>query len=177
MEIAARSVHRHASSLLMFLLSLAVGLTLAQTPAPKAELRSVSFVRDSVLSADDRVIKLLTGSQWLLSRSGLILAASDVVIVLTGAKSGVLFYEGDQIPVSLLSGTVASERGLYGQVIESMGDGAVLRLNDQSLWEIPSYDRYDTGYWLPPYPVLITGGGSYLVNLKKGRRIWAKQLR
>ena len=33
--------------------------------------------------------------------------------------------------------------------MDEMGDGAVLQTADGSLWEVPRYDRYDTGWWLP----------------------------
>jgi hypothetical protein len=56
-----------------------------------------------------------------------------------------------------------------------MGDGAILKTDDGSLWSIPKYDRYDTGYWLPPYPVLIFGNEQYMINLKKGKKVWIEK--
>lgn len=166
----ARTVHY---VVLVLLMSWPVA---AQTGRPKPALLPVSFIRDSVVNADDRVIDLLSGSKWLLSESALDLMASDVVIILTNSKGGLLFHDGEQVSVTYLSGVIVPERGLYGQVVQSMGDGAVLQLNDGSLWEIPEYDRFDTGWWVPPYPVLVTGGGLYLVNLNKGKRVWATQI-
>ena len=152
-------------------------LASAQSKTPDVGLQQVSFVRDSVANVDMQVLKLLTGSIWLLSRPTLALVTDEVVIVLIDSKRGVLFHEGDEIPVSYVSGATVVEKGLRGRVVEAMGDGAILRLNDNSLWEVPSYDRFHTSFWLPPYPVLITGNSLYMVNLKKGKQIWVKRVR
>lgn len=148
----------------------------AQTPPSRSALIEVVFIWDSISQKDDRVIRVLSGSRWLLSRSTLALATTDVVIVLTDRSKGVLFAEGDEIPVTYLGGSFVPERGRYGRVVESISDGAVLRLNDGSLWSVPSYDRYYTGWWLPPYPVIITGNELYMINLKNGKRVWVKRV-
>ena len=62
-------------------------------------------------------------------------------------------------------------------VVEAHRDGAVLELADGSLWSVPDYDRYDTGWWLPPYKALVTSTKLYLYNLKKGKRVWVSQVK
>lgn len=148
----------------------------AQSQGTGVRLRQVSFVRDSVANVDTQVLKLLTGAIWLLSRPVLALVTEKITIILIDSKRGLVFHEGDEIPVTYVSGASVVEKGLLGSVVEVMGDGAILRLNDDSLWEVPSYDRFHTSFWLPPYPVLIPENGLSMVNLKKGKRIWVKRV-
>jgi len=88
---------------------------------------------------------------------------------------GVLIYSGQTVSVKRVDGIFLLQNGFLGNVVEEMGDGAILKTNDGSLWSIPQYDRYDTGYWLPPYPVLIFGNEQNLINLKKGKKVWIQK--
>mgnify|MGYP001823320003 CR=1 FL=1 len=67
------------------------------------------------------------------------------------------------------------QNGFLAKVIASHGEGAVLEMDDGSLWSIPDYDQYGTGWWLPPYPVLIYANEMYLINLKKGKKVWVNR--
>lgn len=140
-------------------------------------LAKVDYFTDSVWECDDDVIKLLGGSIWLMGLPVFVLVTQDVTIVLTNEDVGIAFIEGDQITVRHLSGEFVAKQGWLGEVIEEMGDGAVLRLNDGSLWEVPEYDRFDTGWWLPPYPVVVTSNELYMINLKKGKRLWVNRMK
>lgn len=110
-------------------------------------------------------------------RSTYLLPIADVIVVFPGeGRFGVLYADGVEEIVELLSGSLAPETGVVTSVVEELGDGALLKTADGSLWEIPNYDRYDTGWWLPPYPVLITKNELYMINLKKLKRVWVHRV-
>ncbi len=157
-----------------------------------AELKSVSFFQDTVSDLNGRVLKFLTGSVWLLDQEIVELPLSEGVIICTGPspkfekekmkeyieslpKAGVFLYRGQTVGAKLVSGTFILRDGLLGQVIQSHGKGAILETDDGSLWSIPRYDQYDTGYWLPPYPVIIFKSEFYLLNLKEGKKVWIEK--
>jgi hypothetical protein len=152
----------------------------------------VSFFQDSVLEIKGRVVKFLSGSTWLMEREIIALPLSDGIIITPGPaprydknnigayiqslpKHGILVYQGNVVNVTLIDGVFLLQDGLLATVIASHGKGAVLEMDDGSLWSIPDYDQYDTGWWLPPYPVLIYSNEMYLVNLKKGKKIWVNK--
>ena len=142
--------------------------------APKALVR-VSYIKDSILRKDDRVLNLLGGSVWLLERMTLALATDDIVIFLEDNESGIACVDGDFIAAKRVKGLILPETGLVGRVEKSLSRGAVLQLNDGSLWSVPNYDQYHTSFWLPPYPVIITSSQSKMINLKKMKTIWVER--
>lgn len=154
----------------------------------------VSFFQDTVSEIDGRVVKFLTGSVWLLEMEILALPLDEGIMVFHGhdpladekdlkkriknlPHEGVFYYEGNQVSATLVSGSFIRQNGYLSRVIESLGDGAVLKMTDGSLWAVPEYDQYDTSYWLSPYPVLIYSSELYLINLKKGKRIWINRIK
>jgi hypothetical protein len=151
--------------------------------AQKAD--KVEYLADSVAEKDDNYLRLLGGSVWILSRPSLTLVTDEVIIVfhavqLAHGKTSTLavaYMDGDEIPVTLAKGQVATQTGVLTTVVEALSDGAVLRLADGSLLCVPKYDQFDTGWWLPPYKALVTGNGLYLYNLKKGKRVWVKLIK
>ena len=139
----------------------------------------VDYVVDTITDIDDQVIKLLGGSVWISSTTALGLVTETVIIVARNISYQgktvpvtVAYVNGDQLIVRHVSGPLAVSRGTLTTVVESIADGAVLRLADGAFVKVPQYDRFDTGFWLPPYPALITSNGLYLYNLKKGKRVW-----
>ncbi len=147
--------------------------TVAQEEAPAST--SVDYVATRVSQKSGQEIQLLSGSRWRLGRTTYVLLAfKDVVIILgEGGRHGVLFVEGDTaIPVTHLSGKFTPESGTITEVVRAPKDGAVLQTADGRLWDIPEYDQYDTGWWLPPYPVLVTASELYMYNLEEVGRIW-----
>jgi hypothetical protein len=89
----------------------------------------------------------------------------------------VAYVGGDEIPVRHVDGGYATQAGYLTTVLEALGEGAVLKLTDGTLLSVPEYDRFDTGWWLPPYKALLTASKLYLYNLKKGKRVWVSPLR
>jgi len=109
-----------------------------------------------------------------------LLVATEVLIVqLVGgeAECGILLVNRTQTGACRVSGPDTAASGWVTTVVRQVGDGAVLETADGALWEVPQYDRYDTGYWLPPYDVLITANELYLYNLRERRRIWVSRIR
>jgi len=146
--------------------------------AQDEELVPIAYVQSSVLSTDGDMFKLLDGSRWIKIGYSMILPASDVTIILTNEEGdGIAFVDGVKIEVELISGTPTLNTGFLGQVVREHGDGAILKLSDGSLWEIPQYDQYDTGYWLPPYWVIVSSDELYLINVEKGKKVWASRIR
>lgn len=139
----------------------------------------VVYLEGTISKSSDGVITLLDGSKWLKSRYDMLLPMSDVFIVLTDdSGKGIAFSDGSQMQVEHLSGQpIGLMNGLLSKVVDSMGDGAVLELADGSMWEIPSYDQFDTNFWMPPYHVIITADQGHLINVSEGKKVWAKQVR
>lgn len=163
--------------------SLALGLLLtvfATVVLAAPGMQKVEYLSDSIAEKEGKYIRLLGGSQWVLSSSTLALVTDDVIIVFqdvelkdkTRVTLAVAYVDGDEIVARHVGGRYISQTGYLTTVVEALGDGAVLRLADGSLLSIPEYDQYDTGWWLPPYKALITGNKMYLWNLKKGKRVW-----
>ena len=154
----------------------------------------VSFFQDSVFELDGRVLKFLSGSVWLLDHEILALPFNNGIVVFEGhnpmviekdfnkkvkylPKKGILFYEGNEVGVTLVQGVFILNNGILTTVDKALGNGAILQTRDGSMWSIPSYDQYDTGYWLPPYKVIIHSNELYMTNLKKGKKIWVSKLK
>ena len=145
-------------------------------------MQKVEYLSDSISQKDGKVIKLLGGSRWGLSSATLALVTDDIIIVFQEfvlkskkkIKVATAYVDGDEIIATHAGGRYATSTGFLTTVTESLGDGAVLRLADGSLLSIPQYDRYDTGWWLPPYKALLTGNRMYLWNLNKGKRVWVE---
>ena len=143
-------------------------------------MQKVEFLSDSIAEIEGKNIRLLGGSQWVLSSSTLALVTDDIIIVFrnielkdkTRREIAVAYVDGDEIVVRHVGGQYVSQAGYITTVVEALGEGAVLKLADGSLLSVPEYDQYDTGWWLPPYKGLITGNKMYLWNLKKGKRVW-----
>jgi len=143
-------------------------------------MQKVEYLADSIADKEGKYIRLLGGSQWVLSSSTLALVTTNIIIVFeeielkdkTKAKIAVAYIDGDEIVAEHVGGKYVSLTGYLTNVIEALGDGAVLKLEDGSILSIPEYDQYHTGWWLPPYKVLLTDNKMYLWNLKKGKRVW-----
>ena len=165
----------HATALLL------VGLQVAPTSAlaqQKESAKAVSYLFDSILSVDDGLVRLLGGSSWRVDQFSLLLPASDVLLIFAENRQvGLLFSDGTEVVVSHVSGSLVTQSGILTTVVDEMGDGALHETADGSLWEVPNYDRYDTGWWLPPYPVLITSKELYMINIRKMRRVWVTRKR
>jgi hypothetical protein len=170
-------------SLTRVLLIVAIVAGLGTPPALARQLQRVDYLAESILDVDDDVIRLEGGSAWLLMGPSLVLPLEDVIIVIrTVPVSGravqlaTAYIDGDEIPVRHLRGSVFTSAGYLSRVVEEIGDGAVLRLADGSLLSVPDYDRFNTGWWLPPYPVLLTGNRAYLYNLRNAKRVWVSPI-
>ena len=135
--------------------------------------KKVSYISDAIYDISDDIIKLIDGSVWLLEGISIALPMSDIIIVLDETlQSGVAYTDGDELLVTHVKGDFIYNSGFLTTVIKEIGNGTLLQTEDGSYWEVPEYDRYDSGYWLPPYKVLITSNELYLINLKKGKKIW-----
>jgi hypothetical protein len=157
-----------------------------------SELKTVSFFQDTVTELDGRVLKFLTGSVWVLDREIVGVAMGEAVMICNGPapkfdkekmkeylealpKRGVFMYRGQTVGAQLVSGGFVLSDGYLAHVVQAHGRGAILETDDGSLWSIPEYDQFDTGYWLPPYPVIIFRSQRYLLNLKEGKKVWIEK--
>jgi hypothetical protein len=155
------------------------------SPAWAQGLERVEYFADSIVEKEESYIRLLGGSSWILSTPSLAHVTDDVIIVFRtiGLRDrqqktvAVAYVDGDEIPVRQVGGAHATEAGYLTTVVEALGDGAVLKLTDGTLLSVPEYDRFDTGWWLPPYKALLTASKLYLYNLNKGKRVWVSPLR
>lgn len=143
-------------------------------------MQKVEYLTDSIAEKEGKYIRLLGGSEWVLSSVSLALVTDDIIIVFkevirkdkTKSKLAVAYVDGDEIVANYVGGKYIPQSGYITTVVEVLGDGAILKLTDGSLLSIPQYDQYDTGWWLPPYKALLTANKMYLWNLKKVKRVW-----
>ena len=173
----------------MKLKSLLFLIVILLIPTISSALQRVSFSTDTVSEIDGKVIKMLGGSTWLTDNEIIAQPLDEATIICDVnapefnkndiqkyikklPKKGTLIYQNNVVNVTLLDGIFLLSNGYLGKVINSHGNGAVLETEEGYMWAIPEYDQYDTGYWLPPYPVLITGNEMYLINLNKGKKVW-----
>lgn len=161
-------------SVILFTIS-GLGISSAQDVEYPVE---VTYLDASVSQADDEILTLLDGSKWQKTGYSYVLPASDILIILLDEKgSGVAFSDGNQFQVKHISGQpVGLKKGWLTKVAKSMGGGSILKMVDGSMWEIPEYDQFDTSFWVPPYNVIITSDRSYLINVNKSKKIWARQV-
>lgn len=133
----------------------------------------VQYLSGTIQDVSEDFIELLDGSKWITPYSTYALPLSDIIIIFNqNNNSATAYIEGDEIFIKHLSGRIILNSGFYTNVTKEYGDGAVLLTEDGSMWEVPEYDRYYSGYWLPPYKVLITSNELYMYNLEKNKRIW-----
>ena len=143
----------------------------------KTIYRRISYISGTIYEVSDNVIKLLDGSIWVTEYSSSSLPLTDIIIIYDGKNIfGTAFIDGDEISIKHLSGNVVLSSGYYTYVTKKYGEGAILVTEDGSYWEIPEYDRYYSGYWLPPYKVLITSNELYMYNLKENKKIWISRV-
>lgn len=155
-------------------------------------LEKVSFFTDTVSEIDGKVIKMMSGSTWIMENEIIALPLNEAIILTSASaikydknniqkyinalpKKGKLIYQQNIVKVDLLGGMYLLQDGYLGKVVKSHGKGSVLQTEEGYMWSIPDYDQYDTGWWLPPYPVLIYGNEMYLVNLEKGKKVWIEK--
>jgi len=138
----------------------------------------VKYIQDTIVEINENTFSTLNGSKWTHLYSGYLLTMSDVLIILTDNDgNGNAYVDNSQFPVKNIGKYLTHKNGALNVVLESMGDGAVLEMADGSLWEIDSYDQYDTGYWLPPYEVILTNDEMYMINIKENKKIWISKIR
>jgi hypothetical protein len=130
------------------------------------------FFTDSIIEANSEVIRLSGGTLWILDQSYYGLSLEDVVGVITGKKTATLYVDGNSYSAELVKGDVVTSSGILASVIDEKGDGKLLKLDNGMLLTFDSYDSYDTGWWLPPYQVLIDLTSMNMWNLKKGKKVW-----
>ena len=134
--------------------------------ATKLESGQVEFKETNI--SNERIVKLPDGSVWEIKHnSGY--GNESVFFISTGPKSANVWIDGSVYGATLLKGSPAYSIGMLAIVVEEKGDGALLVLDDGQMIMIGSYDRYHTGWWMPPYPVLITGFNMW--NLRKSKKV------
>ena len=144
---------------------------------------NVDYFSDSIMQKKGNTIRLLGGSSWESTSFSLAMVADDIVIVFRNLskdnndKTPIIYHNGMQIPARYVSGAYVKSSGFLANVIDEKGDGAILELDDGTILAIPDYDQFDTGWWWPPYPVLVTSNGLYMWNLKEGKRVWVEEIR
>lgn len=125
------------------------------------------YVLASVVSEEDDDISVLDdGSRW----SGLSCDYDDVLIVVTSDSSGTAYCDGDESYVGFISGTPDTRSGILTMVQAATKNGEFLQLLDGSRYKVDTYDQFDTGFWTPPYAVVVLADGA-LYNLDRGKKI------
>lgn len=139
--------------------------------------REISYFQDQIWEiTNENQIRLFGGSYWVSYSSMLLLPLQDVLVVLRDSQVGMMYADGAEIPVQFVGGSFVPKRGWLQTVVAASKDGAILRLDDGSLWKIPNYDRFDTRWWLPPYKVIVTSDQLYMIHLRDNKQIWVSRV-
>jgi hypothetical protein len=147
-----------------------------QSSAPIGVTANVQFFTSSISEVNNEVLRMSNSSVWILERNYFGLAFQDVIGVMIDQKNAILYANDSSYRARLVRGQVLTSSGSTTSVIESKGSGAILKLSNGMLLEFDSYDRYDTGWWLPPYPVLLDESKMNMWNLNKGKKVWIKSI-
>lgn len=137
---------------------------------------SIQFAATSISDVNGEVVKMSGGSTWRLNRSYFGLPLNDVIIVMSDQRNGVIYNEDGSYGARLLSGSVPTTSGQIRTVVEKMGEGTILKLDDGTLLEFSSYDKYDTGWWLPPYRVILETSRMNMWNIEKVKKVWVQRV-
>jgi len=135
---------------------------------------NVQFFTDSIWSVNSNIVKLLGGSTWRLDSNYYLFASQEMIGIKNGSNSAVFYVDGNTSNATLVAGIVSSNSAILTDVISSKADGRFLKLSNGMVLEFDSYDAYDTGWWLPSYPVLVESSGMNMWNLNKGKKVWIK---
>ena len=136
----------------------------------------VQFFTGTISEVSEDILKIMGGSIWKLDRNYFGLPLQDVIGVVVSPKSAVIYANDNSYNARLISGSVKTSSGVLSAVTEKMGGGAILKLTDGTLLEFANYDQFNTGWWLPPYDVLIDGSGMNLWNLQNGKKVWIQRV-
>jgi hypothetical protein len=144
--------------------------------------KPVLYLQDSIAEKNNETVRLLGGSVWKLVSPSLMLVADDVLVVFhpitdkQGKKDvmPVYYASGEEVPALYISGNIKPflQNGYLTTIMAKNSSGSKLQTAEGYILHISSYDQYDTGWWLPPYQVLITNDQMYMWNLREGKRIW-----
>ena len=146
---------------------------LNQLSVPDQELL---FFTDQVWGEDDGIVSLLGGSKWRVGAYTL-LGGQDVIAVLSGPRTATFYADRMVYAGTLIDGAIIPSRGVLTSVNEVEGEGALLFLSNGMLLSIDSYDRFDTGFWLPPYRVIVDQQSMKMWNLDEGKSVWIQRIR
>ena len=143
----------------------------------------VNYCEDSIYNSEGETVQLLGGSRWETVGYNFFLIAQDV-LVLQGTTQvdgrnyqyGELLSDGNRMIATQLSGTCNFLVGTKHVVVREINDGRSLITDDGTVLNFDSYDSFDTGFWLPPYEVLITSNELYMWNLNEGKRVWLQSI-
>jgi hypothetical protein len=133
---------------------------------------NVQFFNDSIITVNSNIIKLMGGSTWKLDQNYFGLSLEDLIGIQTGPKTSTLYIDGNTYSAVKISGSVLYLSGILTNVVSIKSEGKYLKLGNGMILEFDSYDMYDTGWWLPPYQVLIETSGMNMWNLNKGKKVW-----
>ena len=136
---------------------------------------NVRFFTTTISEVNGEILKMMDGSTWRLERSYFGLILQDAIGVMSDQRNAVIYANDNSYSARLLSGMVSTSSGNVRTVVEKMGDGTILKLDDGALLEFSSYDKYDTGWWLPPYKVLVDSTSMNMWNLNKGKKVWIQR--
>jgi hypothetical protein len=136
----------------------------------------VQFFTATISEVNEDILKFMSGGNWRLDRNFFGLPFQDAIGIMVDQRSAVIYANDNSYGARLLSGAPYTSVGVLKTVIEKMGEGSILKLDDGTMLEFSSYDKYDTGWWLPPYRVLIDLSGMNMWNLQKGKKVWIQRV-
>ena len=158
-------------------------LLLSSVPIVSFSAEIISYCEGTILENEEDVITLMGGSKWKTNGYFFSLILEDVIIIQSSTVLDGKLYnfhemysDGKREIVTKISGECSNSIGRKATVMRELNDGKTLLLDDGSALNFDSFDSFDTGFWLTPYEVLITGDELYMWNLNNGKRVWIQSV-
>jgi hypothetical protein len=118
----------------------------------------------------DKYFRMYDGSVWRSSYPYDFHTGEFYIIFESEGNYGTGYTNSGTYTFSLYSGKPSVYEGKMLYVEKEYGDGSVLKLSDGCVYEVDSYDTYNTRYWYPPYKVLMITDRK-LIYLEKQKKI------
>lgn len=138
---------------------------------------SYEYFIDTVNRGTADLLTLEGGSVWSLNSYYTASFRENVVGVFTGPATATLVIDENTYSATLVKGQILKSTGIVASVIDERGEGAFLELDNGTYLSFDSYDAYDTGWWVPPYQVLVDETTMTMWRLDDGSKVYIESIK
>jgi hypothetical protein len=150
----------------------------AETPKTDNSLATeqVNYFTGSISNADGKKVDIFGQGTWQFASEYFGLHFEDVIGIMNSDRTASIYINGYVHYATLIDGDVIKSTGEIRNVVQIISEGSVLKLDDGTLLEFSSYDKFDTGWWLPPYRVIVDYSSMDMWNISEGKKVWIQSI-